>query len=74
MKWVVLKLGADGKERARIPIGSQDRTTSGNLTLTELDDTSQILIVGVNCGEWEPFDPDDKTWEPHRWLITLAQQ
>jgi hypothetical protein len=30
--------------------------------------------VGVNCGDWEPFDPDDKTWEPHRWLMTLAQQ
>jgi hypothetical protein len=74
MRWVALKLGSDGREKARIPIASHDRTTIANLTLAELDETAQVLLVGVNCGDWQPFDPQDREWSPHAWVATLAAE
>jgi hypothetical protein len=74
MKWLAVRLDANGREKSRVPVGIHDRTTEGNLTLTELDDSSAVLLVGMNGGDWVPFDPEDREWQPHGWIATLAQE
>ncbi len=74
MKWIAVRLDASGHEKSRIPIGIHDRTTEGNLPLTELDNTAAVLLVGMNGGDWIPFDPEDKEWPAHGWTATLAQE
>lgn len=74
MRWVAVRLGPDGRERSRVLVGSHDRTTEANLSLAELDAADAVLLVGVNCGDWKPFDPDDRDWQPHGWLLTVAQE
>jgi hypothetical protein len=74
MKWFAVRLDANGHEKSRVPIGIHDRTTEGNLTLTQLDDTPYVLLVGMNSGDWVPFDPEDKEWPAHGWTATLAQE
>lgn len=74
MRWAAVRLDAAGREKSRVLVGSHDRTTQANLSLAELDSTSSVLLVGVNCGDWKPFDPDDRDWQPHGWLVTLAEE
>ncbi len=73
MRWVVVKLDADGHALAQIPIRSLDRTTHASMTVAALDGVARALIVAVNVGSTEhPFDPDQGEWEPHGWVLTIA--
>jgi hypothetical protein len=75
MRWIAVKLDAKGHAMARIPIGSADKAVEAQLTVAELDDTSSVLLVGANVGNWTaPFDPDVGELEPHGWAVTVATQ
>lgn len=75
MRWIAVKLDAQGRAMARIPIGSADKAVEAQLTVAELDDTSSVLLVGANVGNWTaPFDPDVGELEPHGWAVTVATQ
>jgi hypothetical protein len=72
MRWIAVKLDANGKPAAELPIASLDRATRASMTVESLDDAHDVLVVGVNVGSTEhPFDPDQGEWEPHGWLLTL---
>ncbi len=74
-RWALVKLDARGTELGRVPIASQERATRAQMTLVELDNVDRVLIVGVNVGDpTYAFDPDDEVWEPHGWLLTLAEE
>jgi hypothetical protein len=75
MRWVVVKLDAQGKEMAEMTIPSLDLGTEAQLTVMELDQVDSVLLVGVNLGDpkWA-FDPDDGVWEPHGWIMTVASR
>lgn len=75
MRWIAVKLDAQGRALARIPIGAADKAVEAQLTVAELDETSSVLIVGANVGDWTaPFDPDVGELEPHGWAVTVATQ
>lgn len=74
MKWVAVRLDGAGRERSRVPVGVHDRTTAASLTLTELDDSAAVLLVGTSGGDWTPFDPEDRDWPAHGWTVALAQE
>ena len=45
------------------------------MSLANLDDTAQILLVGVNLGDPKfPYDPDEIVAEPHAWLLSLQAE
>ncbi len=70
-----MKLAADGSEIGRVPIPAQDKATDAQITIDDLDKVGAILLVAVNAGDDSvPFDPDKLFWEPHGYLVTLAQQ
>jgi hypothetical protein len=75
MRWVVVKLDAAGRTTAVMPVTSLDRGTRASLTVESLEAVDRILVVGVNVGSTEhAFDPDQREWEPHGWLLTLAAE
>jgi len=75
MRWVAAKLDTAGRVLADIPIVSLDRGTRASLTIDGLDGVDRVLVVAVNVGSTDhPFDPDQREWEPHGWLLTLEGQ
>jgi hypothetical protein len=73
MRWVAVKVDAAGRAIGEIPMGS--RGTRATLTVEQLEDTSQVRIVGVDIGDTEgPFDPGPGEWEPHGWMLTLSAE
>lgn len=75
MRWVILKLDANGREKSRVLVPTVDRATEAQATVVELDDTAKVVIVAMNAGDVAyPFDPDDEVFEPHGWLLTVAAE
>jgi hypothetical protein len=73
--WGAVKLANDGSEIGRLSIPAQDKATDAQITIDNLDGVGAILLVAVNAGDDSvPFDPDAAVWEPHAYLVTLAQQ
>lgn len=73
-RWAFVKIDAQGRELARIPIPIRDRATEANMTLADTTGAARILLVGVNVGDPAyTFDPDDEVWEPHGWVVTMAE-
>jgi hypothetical protein len=45
------------------------------MTLFDLDGVARVLVVGSSAGDPHyPFDPDDRVWEPHGWIVSLASE
>jgi hypothetical protein len=75
MRWVVVKIDAQGKPFAEIAIPSLDHATQGSMTIEWSEGTDRILIIAVNIGSTEHgFDPNQGEWEPHAWLLTLEAE
>ena len=75
IRWVCVKLDENFRERARISVGTPERATEAQMSLANLDDTAQILLVGVNLGDPKfPYDPDEIVAEPHAWLLSLQAE
>ncbi|CAN5899929.1 hypothetical protein BH11MYX4_BH11MYX4_46510 [soil metagenome] len=56
-------------------IPTRERATEAQMTLVDVDGVDRIMLVGVNVGDPAyRFDPDDEVWEPHGWLVTLAEE
>jgi hypothetical protein len=73
MRWFAVKLDADGRTMAVVPVTSLNRATRAAMTIESLDAVDHVILVGVNVGSTEHrFDPDQGEWEPHGWLLTLA--
>jgi hypothetical protein len=74
MRWAVVKLDADGRERGRVLIpAANEKGTDAQITIVDLDDSDSVLVVGVNAGDPAfQVDPDDVVWEPHGWIVSLA--
>jgi hypothetical protein len=74
-RWAAVKLDARGHERGRFLIPTRDRTTEAQATIVDLEGVDRVLLVGVNVGDPAyPFDPDDEVWEPHGWLLSIAEE
>ena len=74
-KWSLVKIDASGREIGRVPIATKERATEAQITLADLGAADRVLLVGVNVGDpTYQFDPDDAAWEPHGWLVTLAEE
>jgi hypothetical protein len=74
-RWALVKLDRAGRELGRVVIPTTERATSAQMTLVDLADVDRILLVGVNTGDPAyGFDPDDEVWEPHGWVVTLAEE
>jgi hypothetical protein len=72
MRWDIVKVDAQGRELADVPVTSLPLATSTSMTVEPLDGVDRVLIVGVNVGSTEhPFDPVQGWWEPHGWLLTV---
>jgi hypothetical protein len=74
-RWAFVKLDASGRELGRVVIPTTERATVAQMTLVDLDGVDRVMLVGVNTGDPAyAFDPDDEVWEPHGWLVTLAEE
>jgi hypothetical protein len=74
-RWAFVKLDASGRELGRIVIPTSERATHVQMTLVDLEGVDRIMLVGTNVGDPAyAFDPDDEAWEPHGWLVTLAEE
>jgi hypothetical protein len=74
-RWAFVKIDANGRELGRVVIPTTERATQAQMTLVDLDNVDRVLLVGVNVGDPAyAFDPDDEVWEPHGWLVTIAEE
>ncbi|MBX3222520.1 MAG: hypothetical protein KF795_18525 [Labilithrix sp.] len=74
-RWAFVKLDASGRELGRVVIPTTERATQAQMTLVDLDGVDRVMLVGVNVGDPAyAFDPDDEVWEPHGWLVTVAEE
>lgn len=74
-RWALVRVGRDGRERSRVIVVPEDKTTSAERNVADLDDLAGIAVVGVNVGDAaidQPFDPDEAPFEPHGYAVTLA--
>ena len=74
-RWAFVKLDASGRKLGRVVIPTAERATQAQMTLVDLEGVDRVLLVGVNTGDPAyTFDPDDEVWEPHGWLVTIAEE
>jgi hypothetical protein len=74
-RWALVKIDSGGRELGRVVVPSRERATEAQMTFVDLEGADRVLLVGVNAGDPAyRFDPDEEVWEPHGWLVTLAEQ
>jgi hypothetical protein len=74
-RWVLVRVRPDGSEASHVLVTSQQRSTSADRNLDDLEGLAGVAIIGVNTGDLrldDPFDPDVAPYEPHSYVITLA--
>jgi len=75
-QWNVVRIRPDGTERSRVEIPFQERGTSVEQRVVNLEGLSGLLIVGTNVGGVDlahPFDPDAAPYEPAGGTIYVAK-
>lgn len=74
-RWAFVKIDATGREIGRVMIPTSDRATEAQMTLIDFDGADRVMLVGANVGDPAySFDPDDEVFEPHSWLVTIAEE
>lgn len=74
-RWALVKIDAHGRELGRVLVPTTERATEARATLTGLEAVDRVLVVGVNVGDPAyAFDPDDAIWEPHGWIVDVAEE
>jgi hypothetical protein len=74
-RWAFVKLDAQGHELGRVAIPTRERATEAQMTLVDLEGVDRVLLVGAAVGDPSyRFDPDDAVWEPHGWLLSIAEE
>jgi hypothetical protein len=74
-RWALIRLRSDGSEASRVLVTPEDRSTSAERMVEDLEGLAAVVVVGVNGGDIElkwPFDPDERPFEPHGYVVTLA--
>jgi hypothetical protein len=74
-RWAIVRIRPDGSEASRVLVTPQARSTSAERNVEDLDGLSAVVVVGVNVGDIDlksPFDPDERPFEPHGYVATLA--
>jgi len=75
MRWSVVKLDAAGHAMAQWEAKAQPKATEAHLQIVDVQGAAAFVVVAANVGNWtSPFDPDEGPWEPHGWLLTIAQE
>jgi hypothetical protein len=75
-RWALIRIRADGSEASRVLITPEQKSTSAEKNLDELDGMAGVVVVGVNAGDLRPdevFDPDARPYEPHSYMVTIAR-
>ncbi len=74
--WAFVRIAEDGSDLSRVEIPFQQRATSVEARLTELEGARAIAIVGTFLDEVSlehPFDPDVEPFEPHSATVYLVR-
>jgi hypothetical protein len=74
-RWALVRVRPDGSEASRVLVAAQQRSTTAERNLDELEGLAGVAIVGVNTGDLrldDPFDPDIAPYEPHSYVLTVA--
>jgi hypothetical protein len=74
-RWVLVRVRPDGSEASRVLVTSQQRSSSADRNLDDLDGLAGVAIIGINTGDLrldDPFDPDVAPYEPHGYVLTVA--
>lgn len=74
-KWVLVRVGHDGRELSRIDVSFEDHATVAEKRVVNLEGAAGIVIVGTNMGGIDldhPFDPDVAPYEPHACSVYLV--
>jgi hypothetical protein len=74
-RWVAVKVDAQGVELGRAPIATPERATEVQHSLLNVEQCAEVWLVALNLGDPKrPMDPDELATEPHKWLLTLAEE
>jgi hypothetical protein len=74
-RWTVVRIKPDGSEASRLLLTPQERSTSAERNIDNLEGLAAVAIVGTNVGDISlshPFDPDEAPFEPHGYVVSLA--
>lgn len=74
-QWNLVRVARDGRELSRVEVPFQQRATTVEQRITNLESAAGVLIVGTNLGGItlaHPFDPDVAPFEPHGCTVYLA--
>jgi hypothetical protein len=75
MRWTIVKLDASGHAIAQWEAKAQPKATEAHVQIVDTQGAAAFVVVAANVGNWtSPFDPDDGPWEPHGWLLTIAEE
>jgi hypothetical protein len=75
-QWTVVRIKPDGTEDSRVTLPFQERGTSVQQRIVNLDGLSGLLLVGTNLGGVDlahPFDPDVAPYEPAGGTVYLTR-
>jgi len=75
-QWVLVRVGADGRELGRIEVPFQERATSVEGRLIEMGDARAVLVAGAPIERVDsdhPFDPDVAPFEPHGAMVYVVE-
>jgi hypothetical protein len=75
-QWVLVRIGADGRELGRLEVPFQQKETSVEARLVEMGDAKGVLIAGAHLEEVDgdhPFDPDVAPFEPHGAMVYVVE-
>jgi hypothetical protein len=75
-QWVLVRVGADGRELGRVEVPFQQRETMVEARLVDIGDAKGVLIAGAHLEEVDgdhPFDPDVAPFEPHGAMVYVVE-
>jgi hypothetical protein len=74
-RWQLVKIDADGNEMGRLDVPFQERQTTVEARMVDLNGVRAVLAVGAHLERVDlehPFDPDVAPFEPHSALVYLV--
>jgi hypothetical protein len=75
MRVAFVKLDRDGREIGRARIAAPPTAHEAQMTVADLDGAAAVVVVTTNLGDPSfHFDPDDVTFEPHGYAVTVAAE
>jgi hypothetical protein len=75
-QWVLVRVGADGRELGRLEVPFQQKETRVEARLVDIGDAKGVLIAGAHIEEVDgdhPFDPDVAPFEAHGAMVYVVE-